>query len=305
MMSDEAGTAKEQFAKWGEALGGHLDDGQIDPNSISSVLYDLFWELAAYEAYIAICKDSPKSVLANLLFGRLTAFNYLQVQALRIRRLTEIASEKEGSKDTSVYSLMNILIDMKSLRKSGALTADYICEAYGIPPFRDVYDQGGIKFVGAQNGEPTIASIIAANNYVMLDRICDKNGLINKRVLDELEKRLLGDKNTELNGVISFVGKHIAHSASSTSRQQLGKELELRIGDMKESIKGITEAYYACLLLITQSDHASMIPVGWQDQLGNLSKHEIEIVYQSFEKVEADCEKWKANGYAIIHAGEI
>jgi hypothetical protein len=296
--------SKNQFAVWEEALSGHLEDGQIDPNSISGVLYDLFWEMAAYESYVAICKDNTKSVLASPIFGQLTAFNYLQVQALRIRRLTEISETKQGDKDRSVYSLMNILNEMKRLRKAGALTADYICEAYEIPPFRESWNQGGIKFVGAENDVPTIASTIAANNYSMLERICDKEGLLKKGVLDALEGRLLGDKSIELNSVISFVGKHIAHSASIASRKQAGIELGLRVDDMKKAIQGITEAYYACLMLITRSDNASLIPVGWEDRLSNLSKGEVEIVHDTFKRVESECENWKENGYALIHVGE-
>ncbi len=296
---------KDQFNSWEETLSGHLDDGRVDPNSISGVLYDLFWEMAAYEAYIAICKDNEKSVLASHIFGQLTSFNYLQVQALRIRRLTEISEIKTGNKDRSVYSLMNILTDMKRLRKENVLTADYICEAYEIPSYRELWNEDGMKFVGAENGVPTTASIIAANNYSMLEKICDKNGLIRKSVLDGLEKRLLGDKSIELNSVIGFVGKHIAHSASVASRKQAGVELALRVDDMKKAIQGITEAYYACLMLITQSDHASMIPVGWEDRLGNLSKREVEIVYDTFKRVESECENWKEIGYALIHVGEI
>ena len=200
---------------------------------------------------------------------------------------------------------MNILSDMKRLRKEGVLTADYICAAYTIPPFREVWNEGDIKFVGTENGVPTIASIIAANNYSMLEKICDKSGLLKKGVLDALESRLLGDKSIELNSVIAFVGKHVAHSASASSRKQVGIELELRVDDMKKAIRGIAEAYYACLMLITQSDHATMIPTGWEDRLGNLLKHEVEIVHDTFKRVELECHTWKDSGYALIHIGEI
>src|ERR1700685_70403 len=111
---------KQQFAEWKECLEG-TKLPEVDPNSVMGVIETLFWEMAAYESYVAICQNDPNSPLATLLFGNLMAFNYIQVQAIRIRRLCEPPVANDGKKDTSVYSLHRVIEGLKKARKAGML----------------------------------------------------------------------------------------------------------------------------------------------------------------------------------------
>lgn len=240
----------EKFVDWSEYLRGK-NPGKIDNNSICGVLYSLFWEMGTYESYVAICKNNPKSPLAVLLFGNLTAYNYIQVQAIRIRRLSEPSAQDDGGKDTSVYSLRRIVDEMKEERKAGRLTRDNICAAYGVPSSREEIERQFDAATSGVDGSFSTDSIVAGNIHTMLDKICDKNGLVNKSFLNELDKRLLVDKNAQLREIIYFVDKHIVHSASTKSRKQLGKELAIRVADMKKVIQDVSEVFYCLNMLAT------------------------------------------------------
>ncbi len=289
---------KATFAEWKECLEGNKPP-EVDANSISGVLFSLFWEMAAYESYVAICKNNPSSPLATLLFGNLTAYNYIQVQALRIRRLCEPPTQTGDEKDTSIYSLRRVVDGMKQQRKAGLLTRENICVAYGIPASKKEVKRQFEADTAGINGSFSSSSIIAMNMHGMLDRICDKNGLINKSLLDQLDKRLLVDKNAQLSEIIYFVDKNIAHSASANSRDQVGRELALRVADMKKVIQDITEVFFCCNMLIAQAN-TSIIPIGWDDKLANLNKDEAEIVSTTFYGIEEESEAWKQNGYGLL-----
>lgn len=292
---------KQKFAEWGECLRGkEPSEGGIDNNSICGVLYSLFWEMGAYESYVAICKNNPHSPLATLLFGNLTAYNYIQVQAVRIRRLCEPPAQVDGSKDTSVYSLRRIVDEMKEERKAGRLTRENICAAYGIPSSKEEVQRQLDKEISGAGGSFSAAPIVAGNIHSMLDNICDKNGLLKKSLPEQLDKRLLVDKNTQLSEIVYFVDKNIVHSASDDSRKQLGRELALRVADMKKVIQDITEVFFCLNMLISQADHAGMIAVGWQNQLSNLSTDEIALAHNAFEDIEKECATWKRSGYGLL-----
>ncbi len=290
-------TIKQKFAEWKECLEGKRPP-EVDPNSISGVLYSLFWEMGAYESYVAICKNDPQSPLATLLFGNLTAYNYIQVQAIRIRRLCEPPSATKEEKDTSVYSLRRIVDDLKQQRKAGLLTRENLCAAYGIPPSKQEVARQFDEATSGVSGSFSADSIIASNTHAMLDDVCDRNGL-KKSLLDELDKRLLVDKNAQLSEIIYFVDKHIVHSASDNSRKQLGTELALRVADMKKVIQDITEVFFCCNMLIAQAD-TEIMTIGWQEQLTNLSKEEIAITHAIFDGIEEESRVWKRTGYGLL-----
>jgi hypothetical protein len=198
-----------------------------------------------------------------------------------------------------VYSLRRIVDDMKQQRKSGLLTRENICIAYGISASQEEVQRQFEADTAGINGSFSTSSVIAMNMHAMLDRICDKNGLVKKSLLDQLDKRLLVDKNAQLSEIIYFVDKNIAHSASADSRDQIGKELALRVADMKKVIQDITEVFFCCNMLIAQAN-TSVIPVGWDDKLGNLSKDEANIVSSTFHSIEQESEAWKQNGYGLL-----
>ncbi|HEU5187399.1 MAG TPA: hypothetical protein VFT87_02750 [Candidatus Saccharimonadales bacterium] len=288
---------KQKFTEWKEYLEGK-EPPKIDPNSICGVLYSLFWEMGAYESYVAICKGNPKSPLATLLFGNLTAYNYIQVQAIRIRRLCEPSSSANEIKDTSVYSLRRIVDELKQQRKAGLLTRENLCAAYGIPPSMQEVTRQFPEATSGISGSFSTDSIVAGNIHTMLDNICDKNGL-KKSLTDELDKRLLVDKNTQLSEIVYFVDKHIVHSASDDSRKQLGIELALRVADMKKVIQDITEVFFCCNMLIAQAD-TEIITIGWEDKLANLNKDEVATTHAVFDGIKEESKAWKQTGYGLL-----
>ncbi|HKU18393.1 MAG TPA: hypothetical protein VJP80_03895 [Candidatus Saccharimonadales bacterium] len=289
-------TIKQKFAEWKECLEGK-EPPKIDPNSVSGVLYSLFWEMGAYESYVAICRNNPKSPLATLLFGNLTAYNYIQVQAIRIRRLCEPPTAAKEEKDTSIYSLRRIVDGLKEQRKAGLLTRENLCAVYGIPPSKQEVARQFDEATSGVSGSFSTDSIIAGNTHAMLDDICDKNGL-KKSLLDKLDKRLLVDKNAQLSEIIYFVDKHIVHSASDDSRKQVG-ELALRVADMKKVIQDITEVFFCCNMLIAQAD-TEIMTVGWQNQLTNLSTDEMTVTHTVFDGIEKESKTWKQTGYGLL-----
>ncbi|HUC90100.1 MAG TPA: hypothetical protein VMR45_04825 [Patescibacteria group bacterium] len=294
----DAEVIKQKFKDWDECLRGvnPSEDG-IDNNSVSAVLYALYWEMGAYESYLAICKDNPKSLLATPLFGKMTAYNYIQVQALRVRRLCESPATPAGDKDTSIYSLRRIVDEMKQSRN--LLKRDNICAAYGIPPTKAEITRQFDEATAGVSGSFDTSAVAAGNTHAMLDNILDGHGVLGKKLLKELDKRLLVTNNAQLSEIVYFVDKNIAHSSSKSSRDEVG-EIQLRVADMKKVIQDVTEVFYCLNMLVSLSDHAGMVPVGWQNELVNLSKDEAQITSNTYKSVEAESETWKKNGYGLL-----
>lgn len=298
-MQNADNVMKQKFTEWKECLEGK-NPPLIDPNSISGVLHSLFWEMGAYESYVAICKSNPKSPFTTPLFGKLTAYNYIQVQAIRIRRLCEPLSAQATGKDTSIYSLRRIVDEIKQERKAGRLTRENMCIAYDIPSSKSEVERQFNKDTSGISGSFSTSSVAALKVHSMLDNVFDKHGNFKKSLLTEIDKRLLIENNVQLNEIINFVNKSITHSASDNSRKQVDGNLELKVANMKKVIQDITEAFFCCNMLISQADYAGMIPVGWQDQLSGISKEEAGLVYEVFEGIDKDCMSWKKNGYVLL-----
>jgi len=294
-MADE--TIRRKFTDWKECLEGK-DPPKVDANSILGVLLTMFWEMGAYETYATVCRNNPSSPLATSLFTNLTAYNYIQAQAIRIRRLCEPPAQADEKKDTSVYSLRRVVDEMKQQRKAGFLTRDSICAAYGIPVSKEEVKRQFETDTAGVSGSFSSSSIVAMNMHAMLDKICDKNDL-KKSLFDQLDKRLLVDNNAQLGEIINFVNKNIVHSASADSRGQVGREMALRIADVKKVIQDMTEAFFCCNVLVAQAN-TSMITIGWEDQLVNLTDEEVAIAYSVFRGIKAESETWKQNGYKLL-----
>ncbi len=292
---------KEKFVQWREFLNGkNPNSNGIDSNSVSGVMYSLFWEMGAYDAYVAICKNEPNSPLATQLFGKLTAYSYIQVQALRIRRLCEPQINKvNDTKDTSIYSLRRIVDEMKQARKTKLLTRENLLEVYGIFSSKEELQKRYDHELNDGGGNFDPQSMFDIQTHSMLDKICDENGF-KKKLFDKLDERLLVDQNLRLDEIIYFVDKNIAHSSSDDSRQQIKHDLRLGLMDMKKVIQDITEVYYCLNWLISRADQAGMVAVGWQNELVNLSDYEKKIVHDAYSKVDAECVVWKRTGYGFI-----
>ena len=89
------------------------------------VLYALYFDLCAFEAYAAISKADSTNPLAAPMFESLVGYSFIQVQAVRIRRLCEQTPQSAASdskppskpRDDSIYSLRRIVDDIRQLRK--------------------------------------------------------------------------------------------------------------------------------------------------------------------------------------------
>ena len=185
----DAEKLKEKFVQWTEYLG--TDGNEVDSNSISGVLQVLYWEMGAYESYVAICKDDPTCLLATLLFGNLTAYNYIQIQALRIRRLCEQPSNRETSaKDKTVYSLCRLADEMKQERTTNRFTKANICKVFNIPPSSEEVNTQIQSDLSIASGSFSADSLITGNTLTSLNLVCDKNGLLNKSITNYIDKRL-------------------------------------------------------------------------------------------------------------------
>jgi hypothetical protein len=227
----------------------------------------------------------------------MTAYNYIQVQALRVRRLCEPPATPAGDKDTSIYSLRRIVDEMKQSRK--LLNRATISAVYGIPPTKVEITKQFDEAIAGASGSFDASTVTAGNTHAMLDNVLDGHGVLGKKLLKELDKRLLVDENVQLSEIVRFVDKNIAHSSSKSSRDQVG-EIQLRVADMKKVIQDLTEVFYCLHILISLSDHGGMVPIGWQSNLVNLSESEVKIVHDTYSSIEVECSIWKKNGYCLL-----
>jgi hypothetical protein len=284
---------KQKFEQWREYLG---NNNNADANSITQLFFTLYKEMGAYEAYVAICQSNHSSPLATLLFGNLTAFNYIQIQALRIRRLCDKSAVRKN-KDVSVYSLRRIVDEMKQERDAGRFTKDNVCEAFNIPKTKAEIEAQFLADTSNISGSFATGSITAGNIHAMLDGIFDINNLIKQEIIDELENRLDKDKNDKLKTVIEFVDKYIAHSSSPDSRN--GNDLQLRMSELKEVIGGLTEAFYICLWAI-EYNAPTVAYKSWDGYVANLSQDEQKLVSETYENMITELEKLKSNAHKLF-----
>ncbi len=122
-----------RYIDWQEWLDGNLPEGQVDNNSVAGVVYSLVQEMAIHEAYLELCKEKPQSHLATGLFFRSSMFTYFEIQALRIRKLTEKNPHSSPRRNVDVYSLRRIVDDLREQRNLKTMTRRNICLHFGYP----------------------------------------------------------------------------------------------------------------------------------------------------------------------------
>lgn len=267
----------QKFAEWEECLNGS-DPSNLDTNSVSHVLYALYFDLCAFEAYSAIRRQvAPSNPLAAPMFDHLVGESYVQAQVVRIRRLCEALPEaRPDGRDDSIYSLRRIVDDMRRLHKERVLTSDSIYAAYATRP------QG--------TEMPREA----------LDRLCDAHGLLPKRITDGLGKKVLPDLNKELRAIYDYSNKMVVHSSSQSSRQALGRDLRLTLAQVNKVISDLTEAFYLCHRFICQADHGPMVAFGWELSFQNLNSADLELVGDVYTRIEQQSEECKDRAYELL-----
>ncbi len=93
---------------------------------------------------------------------------------------------------------------------------------------------------------------------------------------------------------------YTAHSASQNSREQANAEnIQLCVTKVKDVISNLTEAFYICNMLITY-DNTGLVPIGWENQINNLSQDEKEQVSTSYEDIKAEVETQKQKAYSLL-----
>ncbi|TCJ40103.1 hypothetical protein [Parafrankia sp. BMG5.11] len=267
----------QKFAEWDECLNGS-DPENLDTNSVSHVLYALYFDLCAYEAYAAVRRRSaPDNPLAAPMFDYLVGSGYVQKQVVRIRRLCEaLPAIRPDGRDNSIYSLRRIVDDMRRLRSERVLTSDNIYAVYAAQ---------------AHGGEISRTA---------LDRLCDAQGLLHKRITDELSKKVLPDRSTELRAIYDYSNKMVVHSSSQSSRQALGRDLGLTLAQVNKVIGDLTEAFYLCHRFVCLADHSPMVALGWELSFQDLGDGDLEIVREVYSRIEQQSEEHKAQAYQVL-----
>src|SRR6266404_1170737 len=139
---------KDKYNEWRECLDGKYTDGRVDNNSVSGVIYSLVQEMAVHEAYLALCKLRPKSHLATSLFIRSSSFSYFEIQATRIRRLSDKNPRNSSTKNNlDVYSLRRVIDDMQTLKTKGLLTRRNMCLYFDYPTTASKAEAENLKLV--------------------------------------------------------------------------------------------------------------------------------------------------------------
>lgn len=291
-----------RYVEWIEWLDGNKPEGEVDSNAVSGVVYSLVQEMAIHEAYLELCKTKPNSHLATSLFSRSSMYMYFEIQALRIRRLTEKNPHSTPRRNVDVYSLRRIADDLREQRKQKTMTRRNICLHFGYPTTAKSTERQFSQYMATlQSGSFSTHLIDAGNLHKTLEIVCTKSGLLSGKFIKELETRASEDKNQNIKDVNVFVDKYIAHSSSDGSRQQVAQEIRLETAKVKSAIQGIVECFYLLEMFIKRASYASLIPFGWDVHLNNLDSDEKLIVKNKFKEVDDLCTEWRSNAYRLLN----
>jgi hypothetical protein len=291
-----------RYTDWQEWLDGNLPEGQVDNNSVAGVVYSLVQEMAIHEAYLELCQKKPNSHLATGLFFRSSMFTYFEIQALRIRRLTEKNPNSTARRNVDVYSLRRIVDDLREQQKLKTMTRRNICLHFGYPTTAKSTEKQYSQFMATlRSGSFSTHLIDAGNLHKTLAIVCTKSGLLSSKFIKELESRASEAKNQNIKDVNVFVDKYIAHSSSDGSRQQVAQEVRLETDKVKDVIQGIVECFYLLEMFIKRASYASLIPFGWDVHLNNLDSDEKQIVQDKFKEIDDLCTEWRTNAYELLN----
>lgn len=292
-----------RYTEWIEWLDGNLPEGQVDNNSVAGVVYSLVQEMAIHEAYMELCKTKPDSHLATGLFFRSSMFTYFEIQALRIRRLTEKNPHSSPRQNVDVYSLRRIVDDIREQRDLKTMTRRNICLHFGYPTTAKSTEKQYLQYMATlQSGSFSTHLIDAGNLHKTLSIVCTKNGLLSSKFIKELEIRASEHKNQNIKDVNVFVDKYIAHSSSDGSRRQVAQEVKLETDKVKSVTQGIVECFYLLEMFIKRANYSSLIPYGWEVHLNNLNSDEKQLIQSKFAEVNQLCETWRENAYNMLNA---
>jgi len=291
-----------RYVEWIEWLDGNKPEGEVDSNAVSGVVYSLVQEMAIHEAYLELCRTKTDSHLATGLFSRSSMYMYFEIQALRIRRLTEKNPHSTPRRNVDVYSLRRIVDDIREQRSLKTMTRRNICLHFGYPTTAKSTEKQYTHYVSTlQSGSFSTHLIDAGNLHKTLGIVCTKNGLLSSTFVKELEVRASEDKNQNIKDVNVFVDKYIAHSSSDGSRQQVAQEIRLETDKVKSAIQGIVECFYLLEMFVKRASYASLIPFGWDIHLNNLDNDEKLIVKNKFKEIDDLCTEWRTNAYKLLN----
>lgn len=291
-----------RYVEWIEWLDGNLPEGQVDNNSVAGVVYSLVQEMAIHEAYLELCRAKTDTHLATNLFYRSSMFNYFEIQALRIRRLTEKNPHSSRRRNVDVYSLRRIVDDVREQRSLKNMTRRNVCLHFGYPTTAKSTSRQYAQYMSTlHSGSFSTHLIDAGSLHKTLDIVCTNNGLLRGTFMKELEIRASEDNNQNIKDVNVFVDKYIAHSSSDGSRQQVAREIRLETDKVKSAIQGIVECFYLLEMFIKRASYASLIPFGWDVHLNNLDDDEKLIVKNKFKEVDDLCTEWRDNAYRLLN----
>lgn len=293
---------QNKYGEWKEWLDGKYSDGRVDNNSVSGVIYSLVQEMAVHEAYLALCKFRPKSHLATSLFMRSSSFSYFEIQAIRIRRLTDKNPQSSPKKNRDVYSLRRLVDDIQEQKSNRLMTRRNMCLRYGYPTTVHKTEVENTKML-ARTGSGSFSThlIDAGRFHKTLDKICVKQGALSKTFINELKRRTYYEKNPELKNVRNFVDKYVAHSASDESRRQVLQEIKLSTDEIKHVIKELVECFYILEMFLMRASHSSLIPYGWDTHMNNLNDEEKQVVERKFTEINNECDKWRESAYNLLN----
>ncbi|HPF30687.1 MAG TPA: hypothetical protein PLO25_00015 [Candidatus Saccharibacteria bacterium] len=279
-----------RFNLWSEILVGKSSDGEIDPNSVEGVIFAAVREIAVFEVYKDLIQVNSDSILSSPLFRESYVKNYLYIQGIRIRKLTERGGEPIfSSKNTDIYSLGRLLDNMLGMIKSGELSRKSIATYLKIPTSKEEVER-------LVNNDVRIDLIFAKQEHDLIDGLCNEDGCISKesKVVMELKKRILPDQNKDLSAVNGIVNKLIAHSASTESRAEL-RQFSYDVKKIENVIQGLSESLIFLNLLIRRAGLTSVLPEGFDTCLVGLTEDDRKIAYAAINNVRTRVQQWHEN----------
>ncbi len=277
---------KGKLDEWGLSINGE------DVNSVRNQIYALIYDKAVSLTYVELSKK-PNSDLNIPLIQDFSFRHYIQIQCLRLRKITDSRPD--------VYSLKRIVDDMRKHRF--VLTRENILNHNGVAlNLNDAVVKEKEWLKDRELGVPFSRSYTDSLGYKkrvheQLDKVCGN------QLMDQMKLEIFTELDDKLAGVVeisNFVNKLVAHSATPESRKKVShNDLVVSIVKIDKAMEDIT-GVYAFLLLFVCGSSTSLVPVGWEQDMGELFKGELRSVSKVWDDFDETTKKWLNWGYSLL-----
>lgn len=292
-MCSDAEKLRKKLVEW-KSWMGHDDD-----HTIYSQIHQMLWEDAVFRMVNECWRICPGSDDGGIRFNSdihgLIVRNFLQIQAIYIRRLAEKNDEKKPTK--SVVSLRRLLDE--ALETAPLLRRRVFLEAHVLP--YDTHEGEGTPWVGGM--QPPTPELNARRRAASVHKDFDSWNFVTeetRRPEDGLKPEILQDLQSKLDvceSIKQFVDKNVAHAAHQSNRFQIPSEAQtICLGKIWKCHKSICLVASTLCSTVLLEDFPSPLP-GCHDQLEHLDQpwiqpDQAELIRDEWDKHREEVQGW-------------